>query len=247
MRSFRVGASANGAAAAARRLQPAMLARRHLVAGAVSPVRRATKPMVVGEGTVPLVHAPPANLEDVEAALAKLRAAHPGAIFDRYLDRTPVVASDALVCAGAAVVGDVRIGEGASVWYGSVLRGDMNYIEIGAHSNIQDGTVVHLGDNDPTIVAEHVVVGHRAVLHGCTIERHCLIGMQATVLDGAVIGEGSIVGAGAIVSAGAVIPPLSLVLGVPGKVVKQLPPEKADAHRMLAEKYARLAHNYRRG
>ena len=222
-----------------------MLLRRWSTAS--SPVRRETKPMVVGEGTVPLVHDRPDNLVELGAELDRLRASHPGAIFDRYRDRVPRISADVLVCAGAAIVGDVRIGAGASVWYGAVLRGDMNYIEIGAHSNIQDGTVVHLGDNDPTVVAEHVVVGHRAVLHGCTIERHCLIGMQATVLDGAIVGEGSIVGAGAIVSAGSLIPPHSLVLGVPGKVVKTLPAEKAHAHRMLAEKYARLAHNYRRG
>ena len=203
--------------------------------------------MVVGEHTTRKVDGPPANLAALEAEIGQLRARHPGAIIDRYLDRVPSVASTALVCAGAAVVGDVRIGEGASVWYGAVLRGDMNYIEVGAHANIQDGTVVHLGDNDPTIVGDHVVVGHRAVLHGCTIEPHCLIGMQATVLDGAVIGRGSIVGAGAIVSAGAIIPPHSLVLGVPGKVKKVLPPQKEEAHRMLAEKYARLAHNYRVG
>lgn len=203
--------------------------------------------MVVGEGTTKQVDGPPSNLQDLESALEKLRRAHPGAIIERYLDRVPRIADDALLCTGSAIIGDVRVGEGASVWYASVLRGDMNYIEIGAHSNIQDGTVVHLGDSDPTIIAEHVVVGHRAVLHGCTIERHCLIGMQATVLDGATVGEGSIVGAGAIVSAGAIIPPMSLVLGVPGKVVKTLPVEKADTNRMLAEKYSRLAYNYRRG
>ena len=211
------------------------------------PARRATKPMVVGEHTVLRVHEPPANVDELCAQLADLRARHPGAIVDRYLDRLPTVAADALICPGAALVGDVRIGEGASVWYGAVLRGDMNYIEVGAHSNVQDGTVVHLGDNDPTIIGKHVVVGHRAVLHGCTLEDHCLIGMQATVLDGAVVGRGSIIAAGAIVSAGAVIPPLSLVLGVPGKVAKALPPEKDQAHRMLAEKYSRLAQNYRVG
>ena len=212
-----------------------------------SPVRKAVNTMVVDGGTTPRVQSKPCNLAALDAALSELRAKHPGAIFDRYLERMPSVADDALVCAGAAVVGDVRIAEGASVWYNCVLRGDMNYIELGAYSNIQDGTVVHLGDNDPTVVAEHVVVGHRAVLHGCTIERHSLIGMQATVLDGAVIGQGSIVGAGAIVAAGAVIPPNSLVLGVPGKVVKTLPVDKEDAHRKLAEKYSRLAHNYRVG
>ena len=217
---------------------------RRLLSAAASPVRRSVKPMVVGEHTVPRVDGPPADLQRLQRSLEALRSRYPGAIVDRYLDRVPSVESTAHVCAGAALVGDVRIAEGASVWYGVVMRGDMNYIEVGAHTNVQDGTVVHLGDNDPTIIGEHVVVGHRAVLHGCTIEAHCLIGMQATVLDGAVVGRGSIVGAGAIVTAGSVIPPLSHVLGVPGKVVKQLPPEKEDAHRMLAEKYARLAHNY---
>ena len=203
--------------------------------------------MVVGDSTVPLVSSRPENVSALNTHLHQLRMQHPGAIIERYLDRIPTIAATALVCTGAAVIGDVRIRKGASVWYGTVLRGDMNYIEIGAHSNIQDGTVVHLGDNDPTIVGEHVVVGHRAVLHGCTLEQHSLIGMQATVLDGAVIGAGSIVGAGAIVSAGSIIPPRSLVLGVPGKVVKSLPPEKENAHRLLAEKYARLASNYRLG
>ena len=203
--------------------------------------------MVVGAHTTKRVLGPPENMADLNATLQRLRAAQPGAIIQRYLDRVPQIADDALVCAGAAIVGDVRIREGASVWYGAVLRGDMNYIELGAHSNIQDGTVVHLGDKDPTVIAEHVVVGHRAVLHGCTIEERCLIGMQATVLDGATIGRGSIVAAGAIVPAGSVIPPLSLVMGVPGKVVKQLPADKADTHKMLAEKYARLASNYRCG
>ena len=127
----------------------------------------------------------------------------------------------------------------------AVLRGHLNYIEVGSYSNIQDGSVIHLGDNDPTVIGEYVVVGHRAGLHGCTLEDHVLIGMQATVLDGAVIGRGSIIGAGAIVPSGSVIPPLSLVLGMPGKVVKSLSPEKEATHRKLAEKYARLAANYR--
>ena len=143
-----------------------------------SPERRAVETMVVGEQTVPRAHAPPANLDVLNVALDQLRRAHPGAIFDRYLEHVPTVESDALVCAGAAVVGDVRIGVGASVWYNAVLRADLNYIELGAHSNLQDGTVVHLGNNDPTVIGDHVVVGHRAVLHGCTIEPHCLIGMQ---------------------------------------------------------------------
>ena len=119
-------------------------------------MRKAVKTMVVDGGTTPRVHSKPENLAALDAKLADLRAKHPGAIFDRYLDRTPSVADDALICAGAAVVGDVRIAEGASVWFGCVLRGDMNYIEIGAHSNIQDGTVVHLGDNDPGVADIYV-------------------------------------------------------------------------------------------
>ena len=127
------------------------------------------------------------------------------------------------------------------------MRGDLNFISLGEGSNVQDGTVVHLGDEDPTVIMQEVVVGHRAVLHGCTIEPNCLIGMQATVLDGARIGRGSIVGAGAIVPAGAQIPPRSLVLGVPGKVVKTLDEGKEEFNRQLAHKYTRLAYNYRYG
>jgi carbonic anhydrase/acetyltransferase-like protein (isoleucine patch superfamily) len=128
-----------------------------------------------------------------------------------------------------------------------VLRGDVNRIEVGASSNVQDGAVIHLGDRDPTVVGADVVVGHRAVLHGCTIGDRCLVGIQATVLDGAVVGEGSVIGAGALVPAGRVIPPYSLVLGVPGEVVKQLPPRVGDFHAALAAKYCRLHHNHRAG
>jgi carbonic anhydrase/acetyltransferase-like protein (isoleucine patch superfamily) len=107
--------------------------------------------------------------------------------------------------------------------------------------------IVHLGDRDPIVVAEDVVVGHRAVLHGCHIEAACLIGIQSTILDGARIGEGSVVGAGALVTAGTEIPPHSLVLGTPGKVVRTLSDDDLEFHRRLAAKYVRLAHNHRHG
>jgi carbonic anhydrase/acetyltransferase-like protein (isoleucine patch superfamily) len=197
--------------------------------------------------SVPVAGGPPADLPRIEAALAALRARFPGVIVDRYLDRVPTAAADVFVAPGAALVGDVSLGEGASVWYGCVLRGDVNRIVVGARSNLQDGTVVHLGDTDPTVVGEDVVVGHRAVLHGCTAEDGCLIGIQATVLDGCRIGRGSIVGAGAVVPAGTVVPPHSLVLGTPGKVVRTLEPALEDFHRALAGKYLRLQTNYRRG
>ena len=191
--------------------------------------------------------APPANLGELDAALDALRARFPGAIFRRYLGHVPTVADDAMIAEGAVLVGDVRIGPQASVWFGCVLRGDLSRIEIGARSNVQDGAVIHLGDNDPTIVGEDVVIGHRAVLHGCTIGDACLIGIQATVLDGAVVGAGSVIGAGAVVTAASQIPPRSLVLGTPGKVVKALADGAEAFHRALAGKYVRLQGNHRLG
>ena len=128
-----------------------------------------------------------------------------------------------------------------------MVRGDVNRVEIRQRSNIQDGAVVHLGDLDPTFVDEDVVVGHRAVLHGCHIGAGSLIGIQATVLDGVVVGEGSIIGAGSIVTAGTHVPARSLVLGIPGKVIKQLSLDDELFHRKLAGKYTRLAQNYLRG
>jgi carbonic anhydrase/acetyltransferase-like protein (isoleucine patch superfamily) len=197
--------------------------------------------------SVPTVVGPPANVEALEDELDELRDRFPGAIFQRYLDLLPSVGAFVHVAPGAAVVGDVRLYDDVSVWYGCVLRGDLNRIEVHERSNIQDGAIVHLGDLDPTIIGEEVVVGHRAVLHGCLIRGGCLIGVQATVLDNVEIGEGSIIGAGALVSPGTTIPPRSLVLGVPGRVVKTLTAADEDFHRKLAGKYMRLAHNYRVG
>jgi gamma-carbonic anhydrase len=117
---------------------------------------------------------------------------------------------------------------------------------VGDRSNIQDGTVVHVGDFSPCTVGADVVVGHRVVLHGCRVEDACLIGMQSTILDDAVIGEGSLVGAGALVTSKTVIPPRSLVLGSPAKVIRSLTPEDQTFHRQMAAKYARLKENYLR-
>lgn len=197
--------------------------------------------------SVEQVDGPPADLAHHHARLVALRARFPGVILQRYLTKVPTIAEGVFVAEGAALIGDVRLHEGASIWYGCVLRGDLTHIEIGARSNIQDGTVIHLGDLDPTIVGADVTVGHRAVLHGCTVHDACLIGMQATVLDGAVVGEGSIVGACALVTAGTVIPPHSLVLGAPAKVVRTLDASTADFQRSVAAKYTRLHHNHRHG
>lgn len=197
--------------------------------------------------SVEITSGPPADLEELERALFRLRTEFPGAILERYLDRVPRVGERVRIAPGAAVVGEVSLGDDVSIRYGCVLRGDVNRIEIGHRSNLQDGTVVHLGDQDPTIVGEEVVVGHRAVLHGCTVGSGTLVGIQSTILDGARIGEGSIIGSGALVTAGAEIPPRSLVLGMPGKVVRTLTAEDEAFHRQLAGKYVRLQTNYRVG
>lgn len=197
--------------------------------------------------SVARVDGPPEDAAERERKLDDLRQRHPGALFARYLERVPQTRASTYVAPGAAIVGDVRLFADVSVWFGCVLRADLSWIEIRERSNVQDGTIVHLGDVDPTFVAEEVVVGHSAVLHGCHVGAGSLVGIGATVLDGAQIGEGCVIGAGALVLAGARIPARSLVLGCPGKVVRQLSATDEKAHRDLALKYTRLAHNYRKG
>jgi carbonic anhydrase/acetyltransferase-like protein (isoleucine patch superfamily) len=117
-------------------------------------------------------------------------------------------------------MGDVTLGPGASVWYGTVLRGDMDRIEVGEHTNLQDGTIVHVDAGRPALIGARVGVGHRAILHGCTVEDECLIGMGSVLLNGVVVGTGSVVAAGAVLREGMVVPPGSVVMGVPGRVVR---------------------------
>ena len=157
----------------------------------------------------------------------------------------PQIAPSAYVDETAQVIGDVVIGEHASVWPYAVVRGDMNYIRIGANTNIQDNCVVHVEtDLHPTILEDNVGVGHGAILHGCRIESGCLIGMGAIVLNGAHIGSGSIVAAGALVPEGAVIPPGSLFLGIPGKVVRQLTEKDAERIDRTVASYVKLKEQY---
>lgn len=148
-----------------------------------------------------------------------------------FAGKAPVLAPTAHVAQSACVIGDVSLGEESSVWYGAVVRGDCNRITVGARANIQDNCTLHCDSVHPLTLGENVSVGHNAVLHGCTIERNVLVGMSATVLNGAVIGEGSIVGAGALVTENKVFPPHSLIVGVPAKLVKTY--EGADAERVL--------------
>lgn len=182
----------------------------------------------------------------LDARVAVLRAAHPRAFVDRYLALLPRLGANVLLAPGATVVGDVRLADDVSIWFGAVLRGDLAPVAVGRGSNVQDGAVLHVGDLSPCEVGAEVVVGHRAVLHGCRIEDGCLIGLQATILDDVVVGEGALVGAGALVTQGTRLPPRSLVLGAPARVVRGLDDAEAARHRALAAKYVRLKENYRR-
>lgn len=158
----------------------------------------------------------------------------------------PTLGEGAWVAPGARVMGDVELGAGANVWYNAVLRGDVHSIRVGARTNIQDLVMLHVvSGRFGCIVGEDVTVGHSAVLHGCTIGRGCLIGMGAIVLDGAQIGEFSLVGAGALVAPGKVIPPRSVVMGSPGKVVRQVTDEEVESFLHSAVHYMALAERHR--
>ncbi|QLE58351.1 gamma carbonic anhydrase family protein [Nostoc sp. TCL26-01] len=145
----------------------------------------------------------------------------------------------AFIAANAVVVGSVNIAAGASIWYGAVVRGDVERIEIGECTNIQDGAILHGDPGLPTILEDHVTIGHRAVIHSAHIERGSLIGIGAVILDGVRVGAGSIVGAGSVVTKN--IPPLSLVVGIPGKISRPISPEEAADLIEHAERYKKLA------
>jgi len=139
----------------------------------------------------------------------------------------PKIHPTAFIAYDVNVIGDVEIGEDANVWFGSVIRGDVSYIRIGARTNIQDMTMIHVSsDFGPTILAEEITVGHRVTLHGCHVERQCLIGMGAIIMDHARIGEQTVIGAGSLISPGTIIPPRVLALGSPAKVKRDLTDEE---------------------
>lgn len=165
---------------------------------------------------------------------------------EKFLTKEPQIPESAYVATQATLLGDVRLGEQASIWPGCVLRGDINYISIGDRSNVQDGTIVHLADDYPVVVGNDVTIGHAAIIHACTIEDECLIGMGATVMDGAVIGKRSIVGANALVTQGTIIPPGSLVLGSPAKVVKSLSDKQQESLKGMAGKYVIVSSTHKK-
>ena len=149
----------------------------------------------------------------------------------------PRIAPSAYVAESADVIGDVEIGENASIWFATVVRGDIEIIRIGSNSNIQDGSVVHTMIGSPVVVGDWVTVGHRAILHGCTVEDHCLIGMGAILLNDVRVGQGSIIAAGALVPEKTVIPPRSLFLGVPARFKRELKESDQEFIRMHAVHY----------
>ena len=165
-----------------------------------------------------------------------------------YRGVLPRVHPTAYVDDSAQVIGDVEIGEESSVWMASVVRGDVHWIRIGRRSNIQDGTVIHvMNQTHPTTIGDNVTVGHAVVLHGCTIEDQCLIGMGVIVLNGAHIGTGSIIAAGSLVVEHMKVPPRSLVMGSPGKVKRQLTDAEVADIQMYADRYVAYRVDYMKG
>ena len=162
-----------------------------------------------------------------------------------YRGRYPVIHPTAFVAPGADVIGRVRLAKDASVWFGCVLRGDVNRIEIGEATNIQDGSILHVDDRAPCLIADHVHVGHHANLHGCVVERGALIGIGAIVLSRARVGAGAIIGAGSVVLEGTRIPPRVLAVGAPARVVRKVTARDLAYIRHWVAKYVQLAKHYR--
>ena len=154
----------------------------------------------------------------------------------------PQIHVSAFVAKGAQVIGDVILKADSSIWYNTVCRGDINQIVIGERTNIQDNSVIHLENDQGVIVGDDVTVGHNAIIHGCTIEDGVLIGMGAIIMNGVIVGKGSVIGAGAVVKENMIIPELSLVVGVPGKIVKTLTQDIFEKNVQWAHKYVQLAH-----
>ena len=162
----------------------------------------------------------------------------------RNIRTAPRIAPDAYIATDATVVANVEIGPQASVWHQAVLRGDVAHVVLGAQSNVQDGAVVHTADNLPAIIGKLVTVGHKAIVHACTVEDEVLVGMGSIILDGACIGTRSIIGANATVKQGMEVPPGSLVLGTPAKIVRTLSEAEQDEIKMWALRYVRLSREY---
>jgi carbonic anhydrase/acetyltransferase-like protein (isoleucine patch superfamily) len=169
------------------------------------------------------------------------------AIIRPFGGKAPRLHESAFAVDDAVIIGDVDVGERSSIWFGAVVRGDVNHIRIGARTNVQDHCVVHVtGHTHPTVVGDDVTLGHRVTLHGCTVKDRCLVGIGSVIMDGAVVGEDAMVGAGSLVPPGMVVPPGMLAIGSPAKVKRLLTPEEVAYFRKSAANYAAYAEQYRR-
>ncbi len=163
----------------------------------------------------------------------------------KFEKKYPKISENVYIAENATLIGDVRLENGVSIWPGAVLRADISYIQIGKFSNVQDNSVIHLDFDKPTIIGEYVTIGHSVTLHGCKIGNNVLIGIGAIVLDGVEIGDGSIIAAGSVVPPGKSIPPRSLVMGVPGKIIREVTEEELKHTRKNAEMYRELSKKYK--
>ncbi len=169
-----------------------------------------------------------------------------------YKNLSPKIGKKSWIAPSADIIGDVTVGEDCSIWFGTVIRGDVHKIVIGDRVSVQDLSMVHVthykkedkSDGNPTIIGDDVTIGHRVMLHGCTIKNGCLIGMSATILDGAVIGEESIVGAGSLVTKNKIFPPRSLIMGSPAKVIRELNDKEIKELYASAKRYVSFKDNY---
>lgn len=161
----------------------------------------------------------------------------------KYEGSEPLIEKESYIGEGCKIIGNVTIKKNVNIWFNTVIRGDINSVFIDENTNIQENSSIHVSDDAKTVIGKNVTIGHNAIIHGCTIEDNCLIGMGSTILDKAVIGEGSIVGANALVTRGKIIPKNSLVLGSPAKVVKEI--DVAEDNITHAKEYAKLSKKYK--
>lgn len=156
----------------------------------------------------------------------------------------PKIHRDSFIASSADIIGDVVIGEYSNIWFGTVLRGDMNFLSVGTHTNIQDNSTVHNDHDFPAIIGDYVTIGHNCIIHGCKISNNTLIGMGSTILNGAEIGEYTIIGAGSLVTQGKKIPGGVLCMGVPAKVVRELTIQEKESIKNSAQHYVELSMKY---
>ncbi|KUO50714.1 MAG: gamma carbonic anhydrase family protein [Desulfitibacter sp. BRH_c19] len=165
-------------------------------------------------------------------------------MINEFRQSKPDLDHESYIAETGVAIGRVKLGFGSSIWYNAVVRGDINYITIGDHSNVQDNAVLHVGMKHPVEVGDYTSIAHGAVLHGCTIGNYCLVGMNAVVLNGALVGDNCMIGAGTVITQNMVIPVNSLVVGTPGKVVREIKPEELKEIHVFARRYEYLWRKY---